>query len=87
MVLCVGVTCEGEEEGRRVISGGADGRYVKVIHVHHDLTQMFITLVWNDQQPFSCTIIIIILPILFCVYQISIHCFIIELQYNHVLTL
>ena len=32
---------------------------------------------------------IIILPILFCVhvYQISIHCFIIELQYNHILTL
>ena len=48
MVLCVGVTCEGEEEGKRVISGGADGRYVKVIHIHHDLRQMFITLVWND---------------------------------------
>lgn len=28
MVLCVGVTCEGEEEGRRVISGGADGRVI-----------------------------------------------------------
>ena len=25
------------------------------------------------------------LPILFCVCEISIHCFIIELQYNHVL--
>ena len=22
---------------------------LKVIHVHHDLRQMFITLVWNDQ--------------------------------------
>ena len=27
--------------------------YIKVIHVHHDLRQMFITLVWNVQQSFS----------------------------------
>ena len=30
---------------------------------------------------------ITIFPILFCVWQISIHCLIIELQYDHVLTL
>ena len=50
---------------------------------------MFITLVWNDQQSFNLhNIRIIILPILFfSVCQISIHCFVIELQYNHVLTL
>ena len=25
------------------------GILLKVIHVHHDLRKMFITLVWNDQ--------------------------------------
>ena len=30
---------------------------------------------------------LIILPVLFCVCQISIHCFIVKLQYNHVLIL
>ena len=25
----------------------------KVIHIHHDLRKMFITLVWNDQQSFD----------------------------------
>ena len=54
---------------------------LKVIYVHHDL--IFITLVWNDQQSFYLYHFhIIILSILFC--QISIHCFIIELQYNHI---
>ena len=58
------------------------------IHVHHNLKKMFIILVWNDQQSFyKHHFHIIILPILFCVCQISIHCFIIELHYNHVLTL
>ena len=52
---------------------------VKVIHVHLVLRK---TLVWKDQQSFY-----LILPIFICVCQISIHCFIIELQYNHVLTL
>ena len=47
-----------------------------------DLRQMFITLVWNDQQLYHFHIAI--LPVLFCVYKISI---LIELQYNHVLTL
>ena len=28
---------------------------------------------------------VIILPVLFCVCRISIHCFIVKLQYNHVL--
>ena len=57
----------------------------KIIHVHHDLRKMFI-LDWNDQQSFYLHHFhIIILSILFCVCQISIHCFIIELQYNHVL--
>ena len=61
---------------------------LKVIHVHLVLRKMFITLVWNDQQSFHLYHFhIIILPVLFCVCQISIHCFIIELQYNHVLTL
>ena len=55
---------------------------LKVIHVHLDLA---ITLVWNDQQSFYLyDFHILILPILFCVCQISIHCFIIELQYNNV---
>ena len=46
------------------------------------------TLVWNGQQSFYLhPFRIIILPVLFCVCQIQIHCFIIELQYNHVLTL
>ena len=63
------------------------------IHVHHDLRKMFITLVWNDQQSLALALFylhhfhIIVLPVLFCVCQISIHCFIFELQYNHVLTL
>ena len=44
---------------------------------------MFMTLVWNDQQTFYLHHFdIIILPVLFRVCQISIHCFIIELQYN-----
>ena len=55
------------------------------IHVHHDLKKMFITLVWNDQHSFYKHHFHII--ILFCVCQISIHCFIIELQCNHELTL
>ena len=55
---------------------------------HHDLRKMFIAFVWNDQQSFYLHHFhIIILPVLFCVCQISIHCLIIELQYNHVLTL
>ena len=47
--------------------------------------KMYITLVWNDQQSFylhHCHIII--LPVLFCVYEISIHCFVIELQYDDI---
>ena len=60
---------------------------LKVIHVHHDLRKMFITVVWNVQQSFYLHHFhIIVLPVL-CVCQISIHYFIIELQYNHVLTL
>ena len=56
---------------------------LKVIYVHHDLRKMFITLVWNDQQSFYLYhFYIIILPFFFC--QISIHSFIIELQYNHI---
>ena len=46
---------------------------VKVIHIHHDLRNMFITLVWNDQQSFYLhNFCIIILPVLFGVCQISI---------------
>ena len=61
---------------------------IKVIHIHLNLRKKFITLVWNDQQPFFLDHFhVIILPIIFSVYQISLHCFIIELQYNHVLTL
>ena len=61
---------------------------LKVIHIHHDLRKMFITLVWNDKQSFHLHHFhIIVLPILFCVCQISIHYFIIELEYNYVLTL
>ena len=37
--------------------------------------------------PSHFNIHVIILPVLFCVCQNSIHCFIIELQYNYVLTL
>ena len=38
----------------------------KVIHVHHDHRKMFITLIWNDQQPFYLhNFHIIILPVLF----------------------
>ena len=41
---------------------------LKVIHVHH--IKMFITLVWNVQQPFYLHHFhIIIFPILFCVHQ------------------
>ena len=55
---------------------------------HYDLRKMFITLVWNVQQSlYRHYFHTIVLPVLFCVCQISIHCFIIELQYNHVLTL
>ena len=61
---------------------------LKVIHVHRDLRKMLIILVWQNQEPFYLHHFhIIILSVLFCVYQISIHYFIIELQYNHVLTL
>ena len=59
---------------------------LKVIYVHHDFRKMFITLVWNDPQSFYY-FHIIILPVLFCEYQISIHYFIIGLQHYHVLTL
>ena len=39
---------------------------LKVIHVHHDIRRMFITLVWNDQKSFYlCHFHIIILPVLF----------------------
>ena len=38
-----------EEEYRHV-------QLLKVIHVHHDLRKMFITLVWNDQQSFYPTV-------------------------------
>ena len=56
----------------------------KVIHIHFDL----IILVWKDQQSFYLHHFhIIILLVLFSVYHISIHCFVIEVQYNHVLTL
>ena len=56
---------------------------VKVIHIHLVLRKMFITLVWNDQQSFYLYHFhTIILPVLFRVCQISIHCFIIELQYS-----
>ena len=51
------------------------------IHVHLDLRKMFTTLVWNDQHSFYLHYFHIII---FCVCQISIHCFIIEIQYNHV---
>ena len=47
-------------------------RTIKVMHVHHYLRKMFITLVWNVQQYFylhHCHIIV--LPILFCVCQIQ----------------
>ena len=45
--------------------------------------KMFINLVWNDQQSFLYNY-----PShSFCVCEISIHCFIIELQYNHILIL
>ena len=57
---------------------------LKVIDVHDDLRKMFITLVWNDQQSFYLHHFhITILPVIFCICQISIHFFII----NHVLTL
>ena len=46
----------------------------KIIHVHLDLT-----LVWNDRKCFYLAY-----NCLFCVCQISVHCFIID---NHVLTL
>ena len=40
---------------------------LKVIHFHFDLSKMFITLVWNDQQSFYLHHFhIIIIPILFC---------------------
>ena len=53
---------------------------LKVIHVHRNLRNMFITLVWNVQQSFHLHHFhIIVLPVLFCVCQISMHCFIIEL--------
>ena len=59
--------------------------HVKVIRVYH-YQKMFITLVWNVKQSFNWTIfiIIIVLPISFYVCQTSIHCFIIELQYNYI---
>ena len=42
---------------------------LKVIHVHHDLRKMFITLVWNVQQSFYLRHFhIIVFPVLFCVY-------------------
>ena len=48
---------------------------------------MFITLVWKDWQSlYLYHFHINILHVLFCVCQKSIHCFIIELKYNHVLT-
>ena len=53
---------------------------LKVYHVRYfslELPTIFL--------PAPC--LIIILPVLFCVYQISTHSLIIELQYNHVLTL
>ena len=57
--------------------------YIKVTHVCLDVSKMFMTLVWNDQQTFYLHHFDnIILPVLFRVCQISIHCFIIELQYN-----
>ena len=62
---------------------------VNVIHVHYDLRKCSKLIFWND-QPSSYYLHhyhIIIHPILFCVCKISIHSFIIELQYNHVLTL
>ena len=41
---------------------------LKVVHVHHDLGIVFLTLVWNDEQSFFlCHFRIIILPVLFCV--------------------
>ena len=64
--------------------------YAKVIHIHLVLRKIFITLFWNDKQSFYIYHFhIIFLPVLFCAFQISIHCFIIhvEFQYNHVLTL
>ena len=38
---------------------------LKVIHIHHDLRKMFITLVWNGKRSFYLHIII--LPNRFCV--------------------
>ena len=49
--------------------------------------KVFTTLIWNIQQSLYLDYFQIILPVLFCVYKISIYYFIIELQYNHVLTL
>ena len=58
---------------------------LKGIYVHLVLRKIFVALVWKEQQSlFLHHFHIIILPILFRVRQISIHVFIIELQYNHV---
>ena len=62
-------------------------RYLIIISTHHHYCkwssiQMFITLVWKDQHSFYLHhFLIIILPILFCVCQISI---IASLQCNRV---
>ena len=68
-----------------VISTDCDGWMLEVIHLHLDLTKMFINLVWNSQQSSYLHHYIIILPICFFVYvKFQSISFVIELQYNHV---
>ena len=59
-------------------------------HIHFDLRKMYIhvhvTLVGMMNKS-NHEFHIINLPILFCMCQFSIHCFILELQYNDALTL
>ena len=61
--------------------------YSTIVHTveecHSQFTLTSEMLVWNEQQ--SHKFHLIILPVLFCVHKNSIHCFIIELQHNHVL--
>ena len=63
-------------------------KILKVIHVHLVLRKMFIPLVWNDPTIFLSTLFSYnsVSFLVHVKFQFN-HCFVIELQYNHILTL
>ena len=65
-----------------IIYSGTDN----LIMLWSPIWPMFITLVWKDQQSFYFHHFHrIILPVYLCACVCQIHCYAVELEYNHVL--